>query len=411
MTNSSKASAVAEFQGLYGPFYVNELLLQKIWSIGAFDTSRLVDDRGRKIEILSPGVWNRLDGPDFKDAIIQIDERKMFGDVEIHFSTGDWKAHGHGENPAFDKVILHVVYHPLNDIENSVEGLDERGIPALSLMEHLWHDLEEYMTDESLLASTREQREAEVEGLHDLDTADRQRILLDFARERWQLKKRFAKLRISKLGWEQACHFTGLEIMGYSQNRIPMLRVASRFGLKDFASGKISVDEMFACSKGKWRTSGVRPANGPKLRLHQYSSWIQAIPSWPDRLKALASALPSETEMGFDSLLYRRSFNLSALRYRLLASVVQNQIPGSKFDTLICDGFLPLLSAELDKDYFSLWFHWFAGNAPDRCVNSLKRLQIVKPRVAPLCNGWVQSVLRSRGYFDAPQVSRDTLDF
>ena len=90
---------VEEFQGLYGPYQVSELVLQKIWQKIAFDSARMKDSRGRQIEVLNPGRWNRLAGPDFKDAIFRIDGDRVEGDVEINFSQSDWKAHGHDKTP------------------------------------------------------------------------------------------------------------------------------------------------------------------------------------------------------------------------------------------------------------------------------------------------------------------------
>jgi len=64
--------SVEEFQGLYGPFQVSELVLQRIWLKAAFDTSRMRDDKGRPVDLIHPGDWNRLSGPDFKNATVSI---------------------------------------------------------------------------------------------------------------------------------------------------------------------------------------------------------------------------------------------------------------------------------------------------------------------------------------------------
>ena len=48
-------------------------MLQKIWHEGAFDDRELVDSEGRQIAVRFPGHWNRLDGPDFKGAVLYID--------------------------------------------------------------------------------------------------------------------------------------------------------------------------------------------------------------------------------------------------------------------------------------------------------------------------------------------------
>ena len=63
---------VEEFQGLYGLFQVSELVLQRIWLRAAFETSRVLDDKGRPLDLIHPGDWNRLSGPDFKNATLSI---------------------------------------------------------------------------------------------------------------------------------------------------------------------------------------------------------------------------------------------------------------------------------------------------------------------------------------------------
>ena len=63
---------VEGFQGLYGPFQVSELVLQRIWLRAAFDTSRVRDDKGRPVDLTHPVDWNRLSGPDLKNATLSI---------------------------------------------------------------------------------------------------------------------------------------------------------------------------------------------------------------------------------------------------------------------------------------------------------------------------------------------------
>lgn len=86
---------VEELQGLYGPYAFPEKLLQKIWLLGYFDTrgARLAD--GRMLEVLAPGRWNLLGGPDFRGAKLRIDGRELIGDVEVHFHAHDWERHRH----------------------------------------------------------------------------------------------------------------------------------------------------------------------------------------------------------------------------------------------------------------------------------------------------------------------------
>ena len=103
---------VAEMQGLYGPFTLTERVVQKIWRQLDFDQSRAALRDGRKLEVLSPGSWNLLGGPDFRDARLRIDGCDVTGDVEVHFHESDWAAHGHQHDKAYGAGVLHVGGHP-----------------------------------------------------------------------------------------------------------------------------------------------------------------------------------------------------------------------------------------------------------------------------------------------------------
>lgn len=67
---------------------------------------------GAPIEVLDPGKWNGGPGPDFKDAVLLIGGARREGDVEIHVRPGDWEAHGHSADAAYDSVVLHVAWFP-----------------------------------------------------------------------------------------------------------------------------------------------------------------------------------------------------------------------------------------------------------------------------------------------------------
>lgn len=104
---------LAEVQGLYGPYSFAEKILQKLWWRGDFDRAHAVLDDGRRVEILHPGRWNLLGGPDFRDSRLRLgDGAVQVGDVELHLHARDWIAHRHAADPAYDRVILHVVLFP-----------------------------------------------------------------------------------------------------------------------------------------------------------------------------------------------------------------------------------------------------------------------------------------------------------
>lgn len=90
------------------PSPLSELTLSRVWQDGLFSTTMRSTD-GRRVSVVYRGVWTYSNGPDFRDAIIDIDGQLQRGAVELHVRASDWDAHGHSTNPAYDHVILHVV--------------------------------------------------------------------------------------------------------------------------------------------------------------------------------------------------------------------------------------------------------------------------------------------------------------
>ena len=158
--------AVAEIQGLYGPFTVTERLMQKIWLRGEFDATQAIAEDGRSLQILHPGRWNLLGGPDFLDARIRLGCVELEGDVELHLYAEDWGAHAHAADGAYDRVVLHVVMFP-PPIGGQARRADGSLIPTLVLLPLLLHDLEEYAAEDGVerLASRADWRATEETGI------------------------------------------------------------------------------------------------------------------------------------------------------------------------------------------------------------------------------------------------------
>ncbi|MDZ4701179.1 MAG: DUF2851 family protein [Rhodothermales bacterium] len=94
------------------PARVPERLVHDIWAQQRFDRSACAVGDGRRLSVLHPGLLNGHGGPDFRDARIDLGEEAYRGDVEIHVFSGDWQAHGHQEDPAYNRTILHVTLFP-----------------------------------------------------------------------------------------------------------------------------------------------------------------------------------------------------------------------------------------------------------------------------------------------------------
>ncbi len=393
-------------QGLYGPYTIAERVVQKIWLRRDFATTgaRLVD--GRKLEIRSPGTWNLLGGPDFRAACLMVDGQPVTGDIEVHFHVSDWRAHGHAADRAYGKVALHVVMFPPAEGERGAIHGDGREIPTLVLLPLLHRSLEEYASDDALENITARDATARIAELLTLPAGELQQLLRRKGKARWDLKKHFATLRIKKLGWSSAAHHTVLEILGYRQNRAAMLAVATEHPLEEWAGG-LALDEIFSERAGQWQLQGVRPANHPRVRLKQYQRWVTARPDWPETLAFWSrsdlaadggrNAARSLRLQGSDdrtsTMTARKQWQLSRCRERLAQDIMDNSVGGSRLDTLICDGFLPLAAAATGHEHWPVWFHWYMGDVPLEVRRALRETGIAGRNAPPLCHGWGQGLL------------------
>ena len=88
----------------------SELALQRRWADSHWPVPFLQSPSGDMVRVISPGVWNRGPGPDFRGAqILDGEGRARRGDVELHLQAGAWLQHGHTDDPAYQDLLLHVV--------------------------------------------------------------------------------------------------------------------------------------------------------------------------------------------------------------------------------------------------------------------------------------------------------------
>ena len=255
--------AVAEIQGLYGPFTFTERLLQKIWLRGEFDAAHAVTEDGRPMRIVHPGRWNLLGGPDFRQARVRLGDKELTGDVELHLHACDWAAHGHAADGAYDRVVLHVVLF-LPSGEGQARRADGSPIPTLVLLPLLLHDLEEYAAEDAVetLASRTDWRAAEE--LSRLPAAEARTVLLAQRPGTLAAEGAFCTTAGGTTGLGRACHHAVLEILGYRFNRAPDAQNRRPRAAGGMGRGRPDVGALFAAEAGVWNLQGVRPANHPR---------------------------------------------------------------------------------------------------------------------------------------------------
>jgi hypothetical protein len=89
---------------------MTEDFLHYLWRFVRLKPGPWVSTTGNTIALIHPGFLNSDSGPDFSTAQISINGRTWAGNLEIHLRASDWFRHKHQHDPAYNGIILHVVY-------------------------------------------------------------------------------------------------------------------------------------------------------------------------------------------------------------------------------------------------------------------------------------------------------------
>lgn len=112
---------------------MKEDFLHYLWRFKKFDALNLRTTQNEIITIVKTGDYLELSGPDFFNAQIKIANQKWAGNIEIHLKSSDWYVHGHEKDPAYDNVILHVVW----EHDTEIFGKNNLEIPVLVLKDYI----------------------------------------------------------------------------------------------------------------------------------------------------------------------------------------------------------------------------------------------------------------------------------
>jgi hypothetical protein len=275
-----------------------ELEWQALWYSGACGSEFRSTD-GALVEILSFGFWNHEPGPDFVHATVRLEGQTVLtGDVEIDLHAQNWERHQHGDNPSFNRVVLHVFLQS-SPTRFFTRTSDHRQVQQVLLPGPVRNG-EQNECDWRLGAC-----HAPLRNLSD-DQIDS--VLQTAAKVRFQQKA--SKLRESARihGIDEALFQNVAVALGYKANKIPFLIVAQRSRLDHLRDNLPSIDAILFGLAGfledesllasfpstshdyvhnlwstwwrfrgqmhhlilraeQWRFSGTRPQNHPHRRL------------------------------------------------------------------------------------------------------------------------------------------------
>jgi len=284
---------------------MREDVLQFVWGKNKIPHKGLCTTSNHPISIITPGILNRMAGPDFSNAHLFINEQEWFGTVEVHVNSSDWYRHKHGTNQNYKNVILHVVWEDDTPVTNHSGGY----IPTLQLKDHIpKSDLKEY--NSFLLKENVRFINCEKD-LPSIPNEIKREWLAALQDERLQEKSSYVDelLQITTNDWEQVFFMILLKSVGLNHNGKAFLSLAKEidfsiirkigknsfqlesllFGLSGLLEGDyttesyyIQLQKEYRYLKTKFQLNEdaiykpeffkLRPHNFPTIRLSQVAS-------------------------------------------------------------------------------------------------------------------------------------------
>ncbi len=284
---------------------MNESLLQFIWKFRLFDFAALRTTEGESVEIVSPGFHNTDSGPDFENAKIRIGQTLWVGNIELHICSSDWDQHQHGNNAAYDNVILHVVYE---DDRNTASRKNGERIPLVVLKERIhsntMYRYEQLTQQKKGIPCARFFPEIEKQTLSLFMT----HLLVE--RLEHKVKHIYGILNECKGDWENTAFRIIARYFGASVNKEPFEQLAQSlpvkiwakhssdplqveallFGQSGFLNDDVEDDypkqlkkeyqylkrlhDLQPLPKHIWKLLRLRPSNFPTLRIAQFASLL-----------------------------------------------------------------------------------------------------------------------------------------
>ena len=204
-----------------------ELIVQSWWAAGRLPREGQTQRHGA-VRVLDAGRWNRTSGPDFTHAEIELNGVRIRGDIEIDPTAQDWEQHGHGANPAFNNVVLHIVLSPPPTGWYTRNSLHQ-DIPILCIPPEHWDTPNATGKDDDCLPRCRRP-------LADMPAEKIVHLLQAAAAYRMELKRSQLRSRIAAVGENQAWYEAWGATLGYSANKDAMQMLTLRAPIKSLGS-------------------------------------------------------------------------------------------------------------------------------------------------------------------------------
>lgn len=275
-----------------------------IWKFRQFSQKNLKTIYSEPVEIITPGIYNKDAGPDFSDVKVRINNTLWAGNAEVHIQSSDWERHKHGQDEAYNNVVLHIVY----EHDKSVLRNDGTEPPTLELKNYITPGIEKryHMLMENLSWIPCEKQMGQVDEIYIGNWLSRMLIerleekssgifaLVKECKGSWddafyiQIARNFG-LKVNALPFELLARSLPQQILGKHKNS-PLQTEALLFGQagllneeqQDVYTSLLTKEYHFLKKKYSlkpidsylWKFLRLRPQNFPTLRIAQFSALI-----------------------------------------------------------------------------------------------------------------------------------------
>lgn len=204
-----------------------ERLLARLWQQQAARQREFRTDAGRWVRVLYPGRPGTAAGPDFRDALLEVEGLGLVrGDVELHRRQNDWYAHGHAADPNYNGVVLHAALQL--SPETATRLPNGKPAPTISLAALVNQDNEttaDAPADDA--AADTAWSILERQGWpRPADVAEWGNLLDAAGDARFQQKSGLFRALLLEQSPDQTLYAGLLEALGYRANRQPFLKLA-----------------------------------------------------------------------------------------------------------------------------------------------------------------------------------------
>ena len=237
---------------------LSENQIIKIWRYQLLNSTALVTEGGERVERIYPGRINAERGADFRDAVVAINRRLIKGDVEVHVRSSGWRDHKHHQDVSYNRVVLHVVMWHNTRMATMLQNGKE--VPVLALHRYIKNPLIELPNPISSSIPC-------LKAAQGLNTGSIAEFLDSSGEERFLIKAVRFQRELAHIEASQSLYQGIMGALGYSRNKLPMLKLARSLPLhvlESMSHGKHSDKEYLL-----WQQALLLGAAGLLSAQHQ----------------------------------------------------------------------------------------------------------------------------------------------